>query len=183
MQFLISLIEDYAAKNNGRYPESLHDISVPRKDPWSNDYYYKYPGDNGYYDLLSYGADGQPGGIDENADVSGPYDPKQRKAWNDMQFLISLIEDYAVKHKGEYPENLSKISPPINDPWHAEYRYEVPGKHGKYDLYSFGADKKEGGDKENADITSWAESSLIGTWYEYTPTSAMDIRFSKLNND
>jgi hypothetical protein len=25
------------------------------------------------------------------------------------------------------------------------------------------------------DITSWAEGSLIARWYEYTPTSAMDI--------
>lgn len=39
------------------------------QDPWGSDYVYKSPGDNGDYDLLSYGADGQPGGEGDNADV------------------------------------------------------------------------------------------------------------------
>lgn len=38
-------------------------------DPWGRPYVYKSPGDNGEYDLLSYGADGQPGGEGENQDV------------------------------------------------------------------------------------------------------------------
>lgn len=39
------------------------------KDPWGNDYIFKKPGDHGEFDIISYGADGQPGGDDENADV------------------------------------------------------------------------------------------------------------------
>ncbi len=40
------------------------------KDPWGNDYQYVYPGTHGReYDLYSYGADGQEGGTDEDADV------------------------------------------------------------------------------------------------------------------
>jgi general secretion pathway protein G len=39
------------------------------KDPWGNPYEYRYPGEHGDYDILSYGADGQPGGDDEDADV------------------------------------------------------------------------------------------------------------------
>lgn len=39
------------------------------KDPWGNDYIYVIPGENGVYDLLSYGADGQPGGADMDADI------------------------------------------------------------------------------------------------------------------
>lgn len=40
-------------------------------DPWDNPYVYKCPGDeNRDYDIVSYGADGQPGGEDENADIS-----------------------------------------------------------------------------------------------------------------
>jgi general secretion pathway protein G len=31
-------------------------------DPWGRAYVYKYPGEHGEYDLLSYGKDGQPGG-------------------------------------------------------------------------------------------------------------------------
>ena len=38
-------------------------------DPWGNAYVYRYPGEHGDYDLLSYGADGQSGGDDENTDI------------------------------------------------------------------------------------------------------------------
>jgi len=39
------------------------------KDPWGHDYIYRCPGEHDTYDLLSYGADGQPGGEGENADI------------------------------------------------------------------------------------------------------------------
>ena len=40
------------------------------KDPWGNDYLYVYPGTHGQeYDLYSLGADGQPGGDGNNADI------------------------------------------------------------------------------------------------------------------
>jgi general secretion pathway protein G len=38
-------------------------------DPWGNEYVYVSPGENGDYDLYSFGADGQPGGEGEDADV------------------------------------------------------------------------------------------------------------------
>jgi len=38
-------------------------------DPWGHPYEYRYPGEHGDYDILSYGADGQPGGEEENADI------------------------------------------------------------------------------------------------------------------
>jgi general secretion pathway protein G len=41
------------------------------------------------------------------------------------------------------------------DPWQNEYKYSSPGQHGAYDLVSYGADGKEGGDGLNKDITSW----------------------------
>ena len=40
------------------------------KDPWGRDYIYKCPGEHGPYDLYSLGADGQPGGEGENADIT-----------------------------------------------------------------------------------------------------------------
>ena len=40
------------------------------KDPWGNDYIYVCPGEYGDFDLSSYGADGQPGGEGENADIN-----------------------------------------------------------------------------------------------------------------
>lgn len=41
------------------------------------------------------------------------------------------------------------------DPWKRTYRYKVPGEHGAYDLFSYGADDREGGDGSNKDVTSW----------------------------
>ncbi len=38
-------------------------------DPWGNPYRYGYPGRHGDVDIYTYGADNQPGGSGENADV------------------------------------------------------------------------------------------------------------------
>lgn len=43
--------------------------AVPN-DPWKRPYQYQSPGNNRDYDLSSYGADGSPGGEDENKDVN-----------------------------------------------------------------------------------------------------------------
>ncbi len=45
--------------------------NVP-KDPWGNDYIYVFPGEHNSseFDLSSYGADGQPEGEGENADIN-----------------------------------------------------------------------------------------------------------------
>ena len=40
-------------------------------DPWNNSFYINVPGPDGHpYEIVSFGADGQPGGTDENADIS-----------------------------------------------------------------------------------------------------------------
>ena len=41
------------------------------------------------------------------------------------------------------------------DPWDRPFQYLVPGDHGPYDLFSYGADGEAGGDKENADVVNW----------------------------
>jgi len=38
-------------------------------DPWGRDYVYMHPGEHGDYDILSYGADKQPGGEGEDTDI------------------------------------------------------------------------------------------------------------------
>lgn len=40
------------------------------KDPWGNEYVYIYPGQHGNYDIISYGADGKPGGESEDKDIT-----------------------------------------------------------------------------------------------------------------
>ncbi|HDR15468.1 MAG TPA: type II secretion system protein GspG [Desulfobacteraceae bacterium] len=44
----------------GRVPE----------DPWGNEYVYLSPGLHGDFDLMSYGADGEPGGEGADADIN-----------------------------------------------------------------------------------------------------------------
>src|SRR5712691_8952267 len=40
-------------------------------DPWGNLYVYISPGKMSHYEIESYGADAQPGGSNENADIHG----------------------------------------------------------------------------------------------------------------
>jgi general secretion pathway protein G len=47
----------------------LEKSRVP-KDPWDNDYIYLSPGVHGDFDLISYGADGEPGGEKNNKDIN-----------------------------------------------------------------------------------------------------------------
>jgi general secretion pathway protein G len=42
-----------------------------------------------------------------------------------------------------------------DDPWGNPYRYVYPGQRGAFDVFSYGADNKEGGEGENADIGTW----------------------------
>ncbi|HDH98328.1 MAG TPA: type II secretion system protein GspG [Deltaproteobacteria bacterium] len=38
-------------------------------DPWGHPYIYRSPGEHGDYDIISYGADGRPGGSGEDSDI------------------------------------------------------------------------------------------------------------------
>jgi general secretion pathway protein G len=40
------------------------------KDPWGNDFVYISPGVHGEFDIISYGADGEPGGEEYNQDIN-----------------------------------------------------------------------------------------------------------------
>lgn len=92
MEMLTAALDAYRL-DNGRYPTTQQGLdalwsepqSSPRPrawngpylrkrvplDPWDNPYVYRFPGrenPNGF-DLLTYGADGQPGGEGEDADI------------------------------------------------------------------------------------------------------------------
>lgn len=41
------------------------------------------------------------------------------------------------------------------DPWDNNFVYRMPGQYGSYDIMSYGADGKLGGEGENSDIKSW----------------------------
>jgi general secretion pathway protein G len=41
------------------------------------------------------------------------------------------------------------------DPWDQPYQYASPGQRGDFDVFTFGADRQEGGEGINADIGNW----------------------------
>lgn len=57
-------LADPARYRRGGYVKRLPD------DPWGRPYQYQAPApDGGAFDVWSFGADGAPGGVDENADI------------------------------------------------------------------------------------------------------------------
>ncbi len=87
-----------------------------------------------------------------------------------VQQLSGKIEEYALD-VGNPPESIDAlVSAPsdasnwngpyvkakdLQDPWGSPWQYRYPGEHGDYDVWTFGADKKEGGDKYNKDYGNW----------------------------
>jgi len=74
-----------------------------------------------------------------------------------QQGLESLAE---IPVTGRIPKNYrpggyleQKKIPP--DPWGNPYVYISPGMQGDFDIMSYGADEKEGGEGKDADIKSW----------------------------
>ena len=82
IELLCSAIDTYRL-DLGKFPASLTALRVstgPRwdgpylpkdipLDPWDNSYVYKYPGEHGLYDIISYGADGKPDGEGNDKDI------------------------------------------------------------------------------------------------------------------
>ncbi len=67
--------------------------------------------------------------------------------------LDALIHDPGNIPSWNGPYLKKEVVP--EDPWRRPYVYRCPGQHGDYDLLSFGPDGVEGGEGENADVTSW----------------------------
>jgi general secretion pathway protein G len=73
------------------------------------------------------------------------------------QGLKALVEAPAA---GNLPKNwrqggyLEKGKVP-KDPWSNEFIYISPGRHGDFDLSSYGADGEPGGEGKNKDINNW----------------------------
>lgn len=82
MQMLATSLDAYRL-DVGKYPDNLTELRqstnkkwdgpyLPRDipfDPWGNPYVYRFPGNNGPFDMVSLGADGREGGEGENADI------------------------------------------------------------------------------------------------------------------
>lgn len=90
---------------------------------------------------------------------------KRKTASAQMQMLATSLDAYRLD-VGQYPQDLNELRTSDHkswdgpyvpkaiplDPWSNPYIYRFPGTTGPYDLKSLGADGKEGGEDENADI-------------------------------
>ncbi|WP_067583400.1 type II secretion system major pseudopilin GspG [Endozoicomonas ascidiicola] len=109
--------------------------------------------------------------------LSRPDQAKVTVAQSDIETLSQALELYrldngiypttdqgleALVHKPSYgpearrwnEEGYLKQTP--QDPWGNDYIYLQPGNNGKFDLFSVGADGREGGEGLNSDITNWS---------------------------
>ena len=69
-----------------------------------------------------------------------------------IESLVNAPSGNSIRTEG-YIRSLPK------DPWGQDYQYLIPGEHSAYDVFSFGADGRIGGEGLNADIGNWSEGS------------------------
>ena len=65
---LALVVKPQTGRIPSRYPENAYLKKTP-VDPWGSPYVYLFPGVHDQYDIISYGADGEPGGEGNDADV------------------------------------------------------------------------------------------------------------------
>lgn len=72
-----------------------------------------------------------------------------------QQGLEALVEapDGVARPEMYRPGGYIKTLP--TDPWGNPYVYQRPGTNGEYDIFSYGADGREGGEGTDADIGNW----------------------------
>lgn len=77
LSMIAGAVKSYYA-DHGKYPDPSEGIAllVPDyldpvgKDPWGGEYQYEYPGVEGAFDVICFGADGREGGEDADADLT-----------------------------------------------------------------------------------------------------------------
>ncbi len=69
-----------------------------------------------------------------------------------LQSLVSMPAGLADPSRYQRGGYLKKLP---DDPWGRPYLYASPGQHGEADVWTLGADGKDGGEGVNADIGSW----------------------------
>mgnify|MGYP000492269851 CR=1 FL=1 len=83
---------------------------------------------------------------------------KVSKAFTDMEAIGTAQELYAVDND-HFATSTSALTPSYlksyrKDPWGNEYVYLCPSPNGDFEIISYGADGREGGEGFDADISS-----------------------------
>jgi general secretion pathway protein G len=98
---------------------------------------------------------------------------EQKTAKTQIEMLMTALDAYRLD-VGSYPSQQEGLEALItdpgtdgwagpylrknkipDDPWKHPYLFQSPGEHGDVDIYSLGADNKEGGEGKDADVNSW----------------------------
>ena len=83
---------------------------------------------------------------------------KVNRARSDIATIVDAVEAHYLT-TSQYPSNdegLEKL--PLKnrlDPWGRPYGYNCPGRSEPFEVFTFGADGREGGDGIDADLYSW----------------------------
>lgn len=95
---------------------------------------------------------------------------KQNTARMEIATICDALDTYYTVFN-RYPSNeegiaaltqgSDKLAEPLlkslpNDPWGRPYQYNSPGRENPYEVISFGADGREGGEGIDSDIASWS---------------------------
>ncbi len=102
-----------------------------------------------------------------------PDEARRVKAQQDIRALQSALKLYRLDNY-RYPDQSQGLEALVNepesarnwkgpyvdslpaDPWDQPYRYRNPGREGRdIDIYTLGADNREGGEGPDADIGNW----------------------------
>lgn len=85
---------------------------------------------------------------------------KEARVKSDLSVIVTVVEAYHLTNS-QYPGNedgLDHLTSLKNklDPWGRPYQYNSPGPRSEpFEVMTFGADGREGGEGENADVYSW----------------------------
>ncbi|WP_405577679.1 type II secretion system protein GspG [Streptomyces sp. NBC_01092] len=152
-------------------------------------------------EIEAYARTNYPGIPPANPDIAARARPlltvNQQRAWREIGLIVDALEKYAEKAKQQddptwrgapiepeyYPTTRqglrvlldSRPNLTVTDPWGKPYLYQNPGRTAPFVVSSQGADTSAGGTDEGRDISTDAEGNLVGTWFEYTPCSGLDI--------
>jgi len=69
-----------------------------------------------------------------------------------LEVLVDAPSD--ARLAARFPEG-GYINRLPEDPWGGAYQYMSPGEHGRFDVWSLGADARPGGEENEADIGNW----------------------------
>jgi general secretion pathway protein G len=69
-----------------------------------------------------------------------------------LEGLQALVTNPGEATAPNWHQQLERLP---RDPWDQPYQYANPGQRGTLDVFSYGADRQEGGEGINADIGNW----------------------------